>query len=435
VYKKLRALKRGTSESFAQFLRCELGEQPGISASDLLALTNQPGGLKKIGDEKRAAIEEVHDWGRQWPVKWKPRSASSGEPSPTPRLDVRTPTAATHFSTQPTNGLRTNRRSSTLSTTLYSELWNRFSSDYPSNCLAWRHREQPILPPSGDTWQAVWTANPDFLALEDRILLYYRGNGALSGREADHDRIGVSEVLSIGKDRLELLPLNGGEPIIDVGAAEEFDGTDVLDPATVAFCGKVFLYYSAIGPGEDSIGLAVSDDGLSFEKVGKIMTGRAPDVIEFNGKLRMIYQRADASGNYQVYLAESEDGYEFHELTPAPVLTPLPSSWDSLSIATVRLGVEHGWVYALYAGSSYLADEPDFFGLARSQDMFNWEFHPGNPIFGCGPKGAPDGGAIWFPALHQTVNEFVLLYEGSRGKYAWDVSSTICMATLSQFSP
>ena len=62
--------------------------------------------------------------------------------------------------------------------------------------------------------------------------------------------------------------------------------------------------------------------------------------------------------------------------------------------------------------------------------MLTWEKHPGNPIFGCGPKGSPDGGAIWFPAVYEESDRFVMLYEGSRGKYTWDCSSQICMSTI-----
>lgn len=313
---------------------------------------------------------------------------------------------------------------------MYSALWNRFSKSYQENCLAWQHGIAPAIPPTGEGWQAIWTANPDFLSLNGQLLLYYRGNGYAEGRETAHDRIGVAEVLEIGKDRLNLNLLNDGLPIVDVGPEGSFDGIDVLDPATVVFNGKVFLYYSAIGSGPDSVGLAVSDDGVNFEKIGCIMVGRAPDVIVFEGRLRMVYQKADAAGNYQVYLAESEDGFTFANVNEEPVFVPPANSWDSLSVATVRLGVEDDVYYALYGGSAYLADEPDFFGLARSKDLVDWEFHPGNPVFGCGAKGSPDGGAIWFPAIHRAGGTFVLLYEGSRGKYAWDLSSTICMASL-----
>lgn len=315
---------------------------------------------------------------------------------------------------------------------MYERFWNRFSADYRANCLAWKHGEAAALPPHGDGWQAVWTANPDLLRLDDRLLLYYRASGYAPGREGAHDRIGVAEVLEIGLGRLEVRNLNLGEPIVDVGDEEEFDGTDVLDPATVVFGGKVFLYYSAIGPGVDSVGLAVSDDGEHFTKVGRLMTGRAPDVVVYQDRLRMVYQRPDEAGNYLVYLAESTDGLTFSDVQPEPVFDPPRENWDGLSIATVRLGVEGEWFYALYGGSAYLADEPDYFGLARSQDLASWEFHPGNPIFGCGPKGAIDGGAMWFPAIHETDEHFVLLYEGSPGKYTFDLNSAICMATISK---
>lgn len=313
---------------------------------------------------------------------------------------------------------------------MYGELWNRFSDDYRKNCLDWTHERAPILPPSGDGWQAVWTANPDFLEYNGRLLLFYRGNGRLAGRDGDHDRIGVAEVIEIGPGKLELNLLNDGQPVVDVGADDEFDGVDVLDPATVVFQNKIFLYYSAIGLGEDSVGLSVSEDGATFTKVGKIMKGRAPDVVIFEDRLRMVYQKADANGNYQVYLAESEDGLTFRDLLEEPVLRPAKGSWDSLSIATVRLTKEDDFIYALYGGSSYLADEPDYFGLMRTRDMISWEYHPGNPVFGCGAKGSPDGGAMWFPALVETPDAFVMLFEGSPGKYGWDLNSAICMASL-----
>jgi len=300
--------------------------------------------------------------------------------------------------------------------------WNLFGDDYAKNCLSWQHHSTPILPPSGDGWQSRWTANPDFLEFEGRHLLYYRGN------DVEHDRIGGAEVIKIGPGKLDLKPLNGGQFLFDVGAEGEFDGVDALDPATVVFQGKVWLYYSAIGDGPDSIGLAVSEDGEHFEKKGRIMTGRAPEVVAWKDKLYLTYQLADAAGNYQVYLAESGDGYAFTPVSDEPIFPRSADSWDALSLVTGRISVEGDTFYMIYGGSAYLADEPDYFGVARSTDLVNWEPHPGNPIFGCGPKGAPDGGSMWFPAIYETDDSYVMLFEGSRGKYSWDLSSAICMA-------
>lgn len=232
----------------------------------------------------------------------------------------------------------------------------------------------------------------------------------------------------MGPGSLELRPLNNDQPIIDVGQPGSLDETDALDPAAISFKGKVWLYYSAIGNGPDSIGLAISDDGENFVKYGKIMTGRAPEVILKDDRIFLTYQLPDEGGNYQVYLASSDDGISFRPESDEPIFPREKGSWDSLSLVTSRLHEENGVYYMIYGGSSYLADEPDYFGLARSTDLIHWEPHPGNPIFGCGPKGSPDGGAIWFPALMETQDGYVLLYEGSRGKYSFDLSSAICMA-------
>jgi len=301
--------------------------------------------------------------------------------------------------------------------------WNRFGDAYTANCLAWQHHPSPIIPPS-EGWQSRWTANPDFLQFNGRNLLYYRGN------DDHHDRIGGAEVLKISPGNLELKPLNGGQVLVDVGAAGSFDGIDVLDPATAVFQGRVWLYYSAIGEGPDSIGLAISDDGEHFDKHGFVMVGRAPEVVVWGEKLYMTYQIADTAGNYQVYLASSSDGLNFTPVSEAPIFPREKGSWDALSLVTGRISTDGDTFYMIYGGSAYLADEPDYFGLARSKDLVNWEPHPGNPIFGCGPKGAPDGGSMWFPAICETPDSYVLLYEGSRGKYSWDLSSTICMAWI-----
>jgi len=67
--------------------------------------------------------------------------------------------------------------------------------------------------------------------------------------------------------------------------------------------------------------------------------------------------------------------------------------------------------------------------LARSKNLIQWER---NPVSGCATKGKPDGGAIWLPAAYETEDCFVLLYEGSRGNYSWDLYSSICMAWISK---
>ena len=316
-------------------------------------------------------------------------------------------------------------------------IWNLFGDDYRKNCLAWQHSTQnPVIPASGNTWKSCWTANPDILAHCGKTLLYYRGNGVLPGTgDARHDRIGVAEIKSVSSDTIALIELADGKHIVDVGEDGAFDDAHVLDPACIEFNGTVWLYYSAVGNGPDSVGLATSTDGTHFVKHGKIMDGRAPDVVVKDGKIFMLYQKRDSQDRYEFFVAHSSDGIRFDTVSDTAVFAHSEGrAWDSHDVVTPRLLQDGDEYFMIYGGSSYLIDQPDYFGLARSPDLIHWERHPGNPIFGCGPKGSEDGGAIWFPALMETEESFVLLYEGSRGNYGGDISSQICMATLSKTS-
>lgn len=312
---------------------------------------------------------------------------------------------------------------------LNKKFWDLFSNDYTKNCLSWHHYEgNPVIPTSAGTWKRLYVANPDILDLGGKTLVYYRGCGIMPGRKDDTNRIAVAEITAARQGVVKLKDLNNGLPVIDCGEADEFDSS-ALDPAAAIFRDKVFLYYSAIGPGPDSVGMAVSDDGINFRKHGKICDGRAPDVIVSGDKIYMLYQML-VGEKYRLHLAVSSDGINFENVRDEPVFVGEKGSWDALSIVTARLSYSDGWYYMIYGGSACLTDEPEYFGLARSKNLIGWQRHPGNPIFGTGAKGTPDGGAIWFPALLETEDCFMMLYEGSRGKYSWDLSSAICMSWI-----
>ncbi len=324
--------------------------------------------------------------------------------------------------------------------------WDRFSKNYESNCLAWHHfGRNPVLPPSGNTWQKRWTANPDFLNFDGRTLLYYRGNGTTPADDrVNHDQIGVAELTGIGTKGISYKPLNDGQPIVPIGEKGSYDDGMVLDPSAVKFGSRVFLYYSAIGTPGYHIGLAASDDGVHFKKIGPVVQGRVPSAIVRGDTVYLLFQRlVDLKGRatdvqirtpkvYELYLARSTDGIHFEEVRDRPVFKGDEGNWDGISITTARVSYSDGWYYILYGGSAYLADEPDYFGLARSRDLIHWERNPGNPIFGAGARGESDGGAIWFPAFMDCGGDYFILYEGSRGKYSWDLSSTICMSWIAK---
>jgi predicted GH43/DUF377 family glycosyl hydrolase len=303
--------------------------------------------------------------------------------------------------------------------------WDLWSMDHAANCARWQRLSSPAIAPSGSGWKKTWTANPQLMQFGDQSLLYYRGTGPVEGDPEERDQIGAAEVVQIGRRGIVIDDVADG-PVIPSGGSSAFDA-DVLDPSAIAFKDEVLLYYSALGAQGDSIGLASSRDGITFTKQGCVMAGRAPAAILRSGKVWMLSQEMIGDG-YGLKLFVSSDGRTFQSACGQPVFVPEKGSWDGLSVVTARLFENGEFVYMLYAGSADTVDEPAYFGLARSRDLVTWERHPGNPIFGAGARGAPDGGCIWFPALTETADSFVMLYEGSRGTPSWDLDCAICIA-------
>lgn len=302
--------------------------------------------------------------------------------------------------------------------------WQQFSTDWIANCHSWRRSPLPAIPPAGDDWKATWTANPSFLDFGGRRLLYYRGTGPVAGE--DRDQIGVAEVLACSSSTFDFRDLG---LVVRSGGADAFDA-DALDPSPVIFNGQVLLFYSALGDAEDSIGLARSDDGVSFSRGSRVMPGRAPAAAVKDGELFLLSQELLPSGGYGLRLFRSATGEDFQPVTEDFVFAPEEGSWDGLSVVTARIYQAGAEFYMIYGGSADTVDEPAYFGLARSADLRTWERHPGNPIFGAGPRGSVDGGCIWFPSLAEVEDGFVMLYEGSRGTPKWGLECSICKAVL-----
>ena len=237
--------------------------------------------------------------------------------------------------------------------------WNLFRSDYTFNCALWHHSEKnPVIPHTKTGMCRRWTANPHILDMGRLKLLYYRGNGTNEKRpDENHDRLTVAVLKGTSEDTLLLEQPDPQNPLFDVGESGSFDCYEILDPTAAFFKGGVWLYYSAIGMGEDSVGSAYSHDGIHFEKRGKIMSGRAPSVIVINNRLYMVYNLL-VGERYEIHAAVSDNGIDFYPVSDMPICVSLPNSWESFSLVTPRLFLDGDNVYMLYGGSSYLADEP-----------------------------------------------------------------------------
>ena len=266
--------------------------------------------------------------------------------------------------------------------------------------------------------------------------MYFRG------QRNGHDRIGVATTPADRFDGTtwEISP----EPIIDVGGPGSWDENHALDPASVLVNGRVYLYYTGVSPKADrSVCLAVSDDGRHFQKYQQnpVIIGGGPEVVYHNGKFYLYFWKKKPAGSgYQIHMAISNDGYQFDEVSPDPVLPVGPhGSWDSHTTETPRIFSEGGVFYMVYCASDRHNDYPADAGLATSRDLIHWKKFGGNPIFSRGMEGAWDEGAIWFTTVEKLNGRYYMWYEGygggtSRvepyGSYLKGGKSQVGMATM-----
>jgi len=272
-----------------------------------------------------------------------------------------------------------------------------------------RAQPRPALAAQAGTLDAGSVTTPDFPVIGTAIYCYV---GAVRD---GHERILVLEVPAAALRPPVALNALPARLAVDVGPAGGFDSEHVMDPAGVVVGGRVFLYYSALGSGPDSIGLATSEDGVAFVKhAGRICFGRAPEVIYHQGRFFLFYVRPTPTGGYAIHLATSTDGISFQEVDPQPVLsTGDKGLWDAFSVTTPRLFARGDFFYMLYAGDDETRDEPKAFGLARSHDLVRWARYPHNPVFRRGQVGSWDDGAIWSGTVFAWGNSLYLFYEGT----------------------
>jgi predicted GH43/DUF377 family glycosyl hydrolase len=281
----------------------------------------------------------------------------------------------------------------------------------PSSAITWnKFPDNPLrsLAAEPGTWRADASMTVNIIQRGDQYQIFY------TGKRDGIDSIGIASCPqesfngALWKDYHD-------NPVLSPGKPGSFDSRHLVDPAATEWEGKIYLYYSALGDGPDSIGLAISEDGWKFSKLEKpVLVGRAPEIVKVGNILYMLYSMDSKKGGYEFHLATSSDGKSFYE--EGSVFTPAVDGWDSLSVVTPRVFFEEDIFIMAYAGDDKEKDFPTKFGLAFSKDMRSWERYPGNPVFTGGLEGTWESRAIWYPEILKRDKSYYMWYEGHDGK-------------------
>jgi predicted GH43/DUF377 family glycosyl hydrolase len=192
----------------------------------------------------------------------------------------------------------------------------------------------------------------------------------------------------------------------------------VLNPSVVLRDGHYLNFYSGFDGRTWHTGLAESDDGTRWRKVGRVLS---PDpktwegsyiaangsALFFEGRYWYWYQ-AGRRESPQIGLARSVDGRTWtKEAHPVVPLGPL-QSWDERAVADpylVRIGE---WFYLYYLGQDRARVQR--LGVARSHDGTHWDKLRTNPVME--PETAPEENGLGEPAVWEKDGSYWMLYTG-----------------------
>jgi hypothetical protein len=299
---------------------------------------------------------------------------------------------------------------------------------------AWlRDPDNPIIHPQPGSWKNDRCTSSTVTFKDGTCYFYHDGGiGSWWNGVPGFNWIGL---LTCPEDQFDGKTFSPFEcnPILTHGRYCDIDRIGMISPRVALIDGQFFLYYCTVTydrfvPGTQprwikNIGLAISEDGINFEKcpdavldIGPEVSAGVPNVIDHDGRWHMLYSygRSDRSQGVSIHLTESDDPRHFHGASERVFGPEDPEAWDGNSIVTpaICLDPESGWYYMLYGGCSRHWDYPASYGLARSRDLRNWERHPANPVIERGGPDDWDGGAMWITEFIKIGSRYYAWYEG-----------------------
>jgi predicted GH43/DUF377 family glycosyl hydrolase len=208
------------------------------------------------------------------------------------------------------------------------------------------------------------------------------------------------------------------EPVLTRGPDGAWDAVDALNPSVVKEGHRYLNLYSGFDGRSWRTGLAVSDDGVVWTRLGKVLS---PDPASWEGDYIAANGSLYRSGSQFLYwyqggrppaigLARSTDARHWVK-TGVPVLRPGPrGSWDERGVADPYVVQSAAVFYMYYLGQDRARRQR--LGIARSFDGVEWQKLRSNPILEPGPPGTFDENGLGEPAVWASHGSYWMLYTG-----------------------
>ena len=205
--------------------------------------------------------------------------------------------------------------------------------------------------------------------------------------------------------------------VIDNGAVGEFDSAGVYNSSVIYHNGLFYLYYIGGSAGRYTIGLAKSRDGVAWTKYGRVIdygiTGEfdasglgGMSVIFYHGKFWMYYT-GYGNSKYTVGLAISSDGFTWTKYGRV-VDIGSGSDFDLNAVRDPSVIQRDGLLCMYYQGEKGTVKS---IGLAKSRDGLTWTKYGAVVTKGSGAEF--DASGAFSPYAVNLHDKTLMMYNGS----------------------
>ena len=194
-----------------------------------------------------------------------------------------------------------------------------------------------ITPNTHNIWESKYVFNPGVIYDDDVFHMLYRAQGpdmvSRFGYAVSTDGISFNRM---------------SKPVFEPETVEEVYGVE--DPRITYIDGKYHVCYTAFSPEKIRVGLAVTENFITWERKGILLENFEKDAVllpeKIDGKYVLFF-----SLEPDMYLSLSEDLVNWEE--PIRIASPRKGKWDNLTIGIggVPVKTEQGWL-VMYHGSS-----------------------------------------------------------------------------------
>lgn len=299
---------------------------------------------------------------------------------------------------------------------------------------------------SNKPWMKEFAQCTSALIFDDFVRIYFSCRP-----EKDEANLYVSYTTYADFKREDLTQLIGvaERPVLELGELGAFDEFGIYPTCTIRINNVIYLYYAGWTrmqsiPVDVAIGVATSNDGVNFKKLGKgpIISKTlyepfqfsGPKVREFSGNFYMFYLAGEAwvkhNGRsetiYKIRLATSSDGINWKRDGKNLLSSILGDDECQAGPDVFFYGDRYHMYFSYRYGLDFRGNDRGYrIGYAYSHDLFNWTRDDENVGIGLSEEGW-DSTDMHYPHIFELDGKMYMLYNGNEfGKYGFGLAELI----------